>query len=168
MEPVGSSSKQTGFDTHGASRYAPAPTIAPPVLSPMQTPATTPSLRVLVVDSSEETHAVLQTALSRRGVEVFAAERAEQGLAMAREHRPQLIVLDLEVAERSPGASSTEWEAAFEAETADATLVVIGAVRRKDAPRLSEQFVAKPYHYAPLIRRIEALLDRPARARHAA
>ena len=134
----------------------------------MPTPSPTPSPCVLVVDPSEETRAVLQIALARRGIEVLAAERAEQGLAMARQRRPQLIVLDLEVAERSTRATSDEWEAAFAAESHDGGLVVLGTARPPDVTRSSERFVAKPYHYAPLIRRIEALLDRPAGVRRAA
>ena len=52
---------------------------------------------VLIVDSSDETRVVLQTALERRGVRTMAASRAEQGLAMAQRHHPDLIVLDLEI-----------------------------------------------------------------------
>jgi CheY-like chemotaxis protein len=56
-----------------------------------------PKRSVLVVDRSEETREVLTTALERRGCRIFAASRARRGLELAREHQPDLIVLDLEV-----------------------------------------------------------------------
>ena len=57
---------------------------------------------VLIVDSSPETREVLGTALERQGVRILSASRAERGLELAREHHPDLIVLDLEV-ENSQG-----------------------------------------------------------------
>ena len=52
---------------------------------------------VLIVDASDETRVVLQTALEHRGVRTMAASQAKQGLALAQEHHPDLIVLDLEI-----------------------------------------------------------------------
>ena len=57
---------------------------------------------VLIVDRSEETREVLKTALERRGVRILAASRAQRGLELARQHQPDLIVLDLEVDESAP------------------------------------------------------------------
>ena len=57
---------------------------------------------VLIVDRSEETREVLQTVLERRGVRTLAAGRTETGLDLARQHHPDLIVLDLEIDDRRP------------------------------------------------------------------
>ena len=115
-----------------------------------------PGRSVLVVDALEETREVLRTSLGRRGVRILAACEPEQGLAMARRHRPDLIVLDLEC-ERSQAQAT----GALAAESlADETpLVVLGSARRAAAALPAGQFVAKPYHYAPLIRKIEELLE---------
>ncbi len=137
---------------------------------------------VLIVDRSEETREVLQTVLERRGVRTLAAGRAETGLELARRHRPELIVLDLESwdarvppafdkadilptldeagkmpALQGPGkmpAPQPEYEP---------HLVLLGSLRgwRDRLPK--GEFVPKPYHYAPLIRRIEELLGGQAR-----
>jgi DNA-binding response OmpR family regulator len=111
---------------------------------------------VLIVDRSDETLEVLQTALERRGLRTFAANQADHGLALAREHRPDLIVLDLEVDDSSPEVLSAPFAA--HARAGCTPLVMLGSARR-DSQRLPDgEFVAKPYHYGPLIRKIEELL----------
>jgi CheY-like chemotaxis protein len=113
---------------------------------------------VLIVDPSAETREVLQTALERRGLRTFAATQANRGLALARQHRPDLIVLDLEMDDSSPEALSAPFAA--HARTGHTPLVMLGTARRH-GPRLPDgEFVAKPYHYGPLIRKIEELLQR--------
>lgn len=116
---------------------------------------------VLIVDRSE-TGEVLKTALERRGVQIFSAEQVGQGLELAREHQPDLIVLDLE----SGGAEPEEVCARFnEPDSADRPLVLLGTISRQRQQAVRGEFVAKPYHYAPLIRRIEELLAARERVR---
>jgi two-component system, LuxR family, sensor kinase FixL len=112
---------------------------------------------VLIVDRSEENREVLKTALERRGCRILAASRAERGLALAHEHHPDVIVLDMEL----EGAPSEELCAPFakETESSATRLVVLGSIRSAVDGATRGEFVAKPYHYAPLIRRIEQLLD---------
>ncbi len=111
---------------------------------------------VLIVDSSEETREVLQTALERRGLRILSADRARQGLELARRHHPDLIVLDLEVeGARRPDNPSAPF--AEQSRSDHARLVLLGSLRR-GAPPADGEFVAKPYHYGPLIRKIEELL----------
>ena len=110
---------------------------------------------VLIVDSCSETREVLQTALERRGVRILSAQRAQRGLELARQHHPDLIVLDLEV----DNSADEELSAPFaeQSRSDSAPLVLLGVARRGKQPSGGE-FVAKPYHYGPLIRRIEELL----------
>ena len=126
-----------------------------------------PKRSVLIVDRSEETREVLKTALERRGVRTFSASRAGRGLELAREHRPDLIVLDLE----TEGPSLREECIPFAAQSqANRTpLVLLGSIRRDLSSLPAGEFVPKPYHYGPLIRRIEELLNAagPAVARSA-
>jgi DNA-binding response OmpR family regulator len=111
---------------------------------------------VLVVDPLEETREVLRTSLERRGVRILAASKPEQGLALARQYRPDLIVLDLEC---QTGEGHASDELAAESLADETPLLVLGSVRRSAASAPSCQFVSKPYHYGPLIRKIEALLE---------
>lgn len=117
---------------------------------------------VLIVDCSEETREVLQTALERRGLRTFAACEARQGIALARKHHPDLIVLDLELDNSAPDTLSAPF--AEQSRSDGAPLVLLGSVRRQNPPNPQKpppegEFFAKPYHYGPLIRRIEELLE---------
>lgn len=112
-----------------------------------------PRRSVLVVDPLEETREVLRTALESRGLHILAAAEAEQGLALAREHHPDLIVLDLEC-EGGKAAACGELTSI----AAETPVVLLGSARRAPGKACPGQFVSKPYHYAPLIRKIEELL----------
>jgi CheY-like chemotaxis protein len=111
---------------------------------------------VLIVDSSDETQEVLQTALERRGVRILSARRAARGLELARQHHPDLIVLDLEM--EGPGPENLSAPFAEESRMGQTPLVLLGTLRRQ-SPLPEGEFVSKPYHYGPLIRRIEELLE---------
>ena len=107
---------------------------------------------VLIVEPSADEREVLRTALSRRGLRIFEAAGVEAGLALAREHHPRVIVLD-------DDAGSDAAERRFAAD-GEASLIVLGRAPRSagsvpDSP--GTQNVAKPYHYAPLIHKIEQL-----------
>ena len=118
------------------------------------------STSVLIVERSGEVREVLRTALQRRGWRVFEAAHADAGLELARRHPPDLVVLDLDGQPRSV----TDLPAPFScSETTDPTPVIfLGAVaRRRDDTR---EIIAKPYHYQPLISKIEQLLERRASA----
>ncbi len=112
---------------------------------------------VLIVDGSSENREVLATALERRGCRILTASRPERGLELAQRHQPDVIVLDLEGKTDSP----EEFCAPFARQTEAATprLVVLGSIRAGARIPGDGEFVAKPYHYAPLIRKIEELLD---------
>jgi CheY-like chemotaxis protein len=127
---------------------------------------------VLIVDRSTEARGVLRTALERLGVRVFETADAEDGLALARKHRPDLVLLDLDAASRSAAPAAEDF-AAY-ADDSNATLLILGPSRLRapvqragqptrfsaGAPRPVPrgEFVAKPYHYEPLVRKIEQLL----------
>ncbi len=109
---------------------------------------------MLVVDSLEETREVLRTALERQGVQILAAAEAEQGLALARRRHPDLIVLDLEC-DQGKTAACGDLTALAE----ETPVVLLGSARRAAGSVPGGHFVSKPYHYAPLIRKIEELLE---------
>jgi CheY-like chemotaxis protein len=118
--------------------------------------------RVLIVDQSEDSRSVFRTALERRGVRILEAPGARQGLEIVREQRPEVVILDLE----SAAADDTSIRAAYAREltTHPAELVVLGNLRRCDLAA-DQHVVRKPYHYGPLIRKIEQLIERSANKR---
>jgi len=86
----------------------------------------------------------------------MAASQAKQGLAMAQQYHPDLIVLDLEI--DSVGPEEVAAPFAEQSRSDSASLVLLGSVRRRHPPPGGE-YIAKPYHFAPLIRRIEEILS---------
>ena len=113
--------------------------------------------RVLIVDESEESREILRTLLERRGATTIEAERPEQAVRLADLHQPDLIVLDAESDHSGTGAATDDLEAA--ARRRAVPIVILGTVRPRGGRPGSGQFVAKPYHYGQLIRKIDDLLD---------
>jgi DNA-binding NtrC family response regulator len=117
-----------------------------------------PGSSVLIIDGSTEDRQVLRMALERRGVRIFEAARADVGLALARRHRPEIVVLDLELAAGDEAPSPDDFAAW--ANDYDASLILLGTARRH-ATAPPGEFIAKPYHYQPLVLKIEQLLGEP-------
>jgi len=91
-------------------------------------------------------------------VDIFEASGAQHGLQLARKHHPGVIVLDLE----ADGPADDGVLEGFDDESRqnNASIVLLGTVRRNGAGVPAGQFVSKPYHYGPLVRKIEKLLER--------
>ena len=115
---------------------------------------------VLIVDTCLEAREVLRTALERRGMQTLEASGAQVGLDLARQHHPDLIVLDVETTTTQGGRTAEQFQQALGSD--HAPLVILGTARRTGKLQ-SGEFVAKPYHYAPLIHKIEQLLERSRR-----
>ena len=114
---------------------------------------------VLIVDASPDNREVLRTALVRRGLTILEAEAVSEGLEMAREHRPDVIVLDLE-AEKIE-ADSIRQQFSAEATSQESQLIVLGKIRRGPV-FTGGHTISKPYHFAPLIHTIEQLAAKAA------
>jgi len=111
---------------------------------------------VLIVDRLPETREVLRTVLECRGWHIIEAYAPNQGAEMVRTYHPDLIVLDLET---DAVGNSHDCDPVVEASQQYATpLVMLGNVRRGAPLEGSGSVLRKPYHYAPLIRKIEELL----------
>jgi len=117
---------------------------------------------VLIVDRSEETREVLSTALGRRGVRTYYASRPKWGLKLAQRLRPDLVVLDLEIDNSGPETICAPF--AEQSRASQTPMILLGSARRQPGRSTDEEFVLKPYHYGPLIRRIEELLGRRQQA----
>lgn len=111
---------------------------------------------VLIVDASRESREVLRVLLERRGATTIEAERPEEAIRLTREHHPDLIVFDAECDQSGTG-EPTENLRQFAVGSAT-PIVILGKVSHFMGPCSAEQVVAKPYHYGPLIRKINSLL----------
>lgn len=109
--------------------------------------------RVLIVDESEESREILRTILERRGWEIVDTAEARQGLKLADNCQPDLIVLDLESLPYEDDGLRDQYDR--QSQQSSTPIVLLGTTRVSQQRRAA---VAKPYHYGPLVRTIEALL----------
>jgi DNA-binding response OmpR family regulator len=111
---------------------------------------------VLIVDASRESRDVLRTLLEHRGVTTLETGRPEEAVHLADKFLPNLIVLDAESDQSAAGQPTNDLREA--AARTDTPIVILGKIRQQHSESASDQFVAKPYHYGPLIRKIDDLL----------
>jgi DNA-binding response OmpR family regulator len=129
----------------------PAPNTRRCLLQPVQS--------VLIVDESAETRAVLRTALEQPGRQVLETSDADEALRLAYESHPGVIVLDMEIERIPVDALARDLQADS---LQPSSLLLLGSIKRTARGLRRGEFVAKPYHYAPLIRKIEKLLNEAA------
>jgi DNA-binding response OmpR family regulator len=117
---------------------------------------------VLIVDRADETRDTLRAVLEQQGLAVQEARTLAEAQAAAHAVRPEVVVLDADGLAGDGAAVVASLASAAEIPTAQ-VLVLASRLRRHDSvPR--GQLVPKPYHYAPLIHRIEGLLASLPRA----
>ena len=129
--------------------------------------------RILVIDDDQSVTSVLKRGLSYEGFAVDTAPTGAEGLGVARERYPDLVILDIMM----PGLDGLEVLRRLRA--ADPQLPVI-MLTAKDAPsdqveglrRGADDYVVKPFTFEVLLARVQALLrrrdsDRPSTLRFA-
>ena len=117
--------------------------------------------RILVIDDDPTVTSVLRRGLAYEGYTVDTAGTGPQGLAVARDRTPDLVVLDLML----PGIDG--FEVLKRLRSADETLPVLMLTAR-DAPADqvkglesgADDYVVKPFTFAVLAARVKALLRR--------
>ena len=117
---------------------------------------------ILVADDDDDILLLVTTRLRRDGFDVVSASNGEQALALAREHKPTLAVLDIGM----PGLDGLEVLAEIRAdEGLRGTLVLLltAKAQESDVRRGYESgadgYVKKPFSPAELSTRVRALLD---------
>jgi CheY-like chemotaxis protein len=120
--------------------------------------------RILIVDDDDAMVDLLGQRLGRQGFEVLVAASGEEGLAIARHRRPDLVVLDLRLPD-ADGFSICQ-ELADSIETGSIPVIILSGMERPDIIRRSraagcQYFVRKPYDPNALLILVEhAIGDR--------
>jgi DNA-binding response OmpR family regulator len=116
---------------------------------------------ILVVDDEPQNLELIEAMLLPSGYEVLLAGRGEEALRLARERKPDLIVLDLMM----PGMSGFEVCARMKTDpqTAGIPVLFVTALHQlSDKERAlaagGDDFLTKPFQRAELLTRVEALL----------
>lgn len=123
--------------------------------------------RVLIVDDEPDLLSVLHFGLEVEGFDVLEASDGEQGLDMAREHTPDLIVLDL-MLPRMDGYKVCR-ALKFDERYRRIPVFILSARSGETDRRLAldlgaDAYITKPYDMKDLVSRIRNRLNMPPKA----
>lgn len=119
--------------------------------------------RILVIEDEADLQEVLGYNLRQAGHEVLSATRGQDGLRMAREEQPDLVLLDLML----PDVSGKEvCKQLKKGEATEAIPVVMVTARGEEIDRVlgfelgADDYVVKPFSVRELLLRVQAILRR--------
>jgi CheY-like chemotaxis protein len=117
--------------------------------------------RILYVEDNEDNIYMLVERLKRRGFEMLVARDGEQGVDIARNERPDLILMDLSLPVLDGWAAAGRLKA--EAETSDIPIIALSAHamagdREKALAAGCDDFDTKPVSFPRLLEKIRLLL----------
>lgn len=118
--------------------------------------------RVLIVDDDPDIRLLLDHNLSQAGFEVIAAESGRQGLEMALERSPSLMILDLML----PDLDGNEVCRAVRARCSPYIPILMLTARGEEIDRVlgfelgADDYVTKPFSPRELVLRVKSLLRR--------
>ena len=119
--------------------------------------------RVLVVDDDPKIRTVVRRGLAYEGYRVVEAASGEEGLEKAREHLPDLVVLDVMM----PGLDGLEVTRRLRSAGDDVAILMLTA-RDEIKDRVegletgADDYLVKPFSFEELLARVHALLRRKA------
>jgi len=141
-----------------------------PTMSPMpgmtaltRDPAMGDATRILVIDDDPKIRTVVRRGLAYEGYRVVEAASGEEGLEKAREHLPDLVVLDIML----PGIDGLEVCRRLRA-TGDELGILMLTARDEVRDRVegletgADDYLVKPFSFEELLARVHALLRRRA------
>lgn len=111
--------------------------------------------RILVIEDNAANMKLAVLLLQREGHEVFQATDAEDGIRLARERLPQLILMDVQLPGMDGLAASRLLKA--DAATRDIRIVALTALamtgdRERAAAAGCDGYIAKPFHYKEFLK----------------
>jgi two-component system phosphate regulon response regulator PhoB len=119
--------------------------------------------RIAVIEDERDLQKVLEYNLRQDGHEVIQALRGQEGLALVRERRPDLVILDLML----PDTPGTEICKTLKSDPATSGIpVIMLTARGEEIDRVvgfelgAEDYVVKPFSVRELLLRIRAILRR--------
>jgi two-component system cell cycle response regulator DivK len=121
---------------------------------------------ILVVEDNDKNRKLVRDVLTFKGYEIIEAETGEEGVHLAQERHPSLILMDI----RLPGIDGIEALRQLRAEEATReipimamTASVMTADRQKITDAGFESFQRKPLKVSDFVAAVERLLDHPGK-----
>jgi two-component system, cell cycle response regulator DivK len=126
------------------------------------------SRRILVVEDQEDNRRILRDLLTSADFEVIEAVDGEAGLSAAATHRPDLILMDIQL----PGMDGYEATRRLKGDAALQTIPVIAVTAHtlngvEDKARAAgcDAYISKPISPRQLLAKVREYLSRPALTR---
>jgi two-component system alkaline phosphatase synthesis response regulator PhoP len=122
--------------------------------------------KFLVIDDKKELRMLLKQYLTQEGFEIDTAGDGQEGLFLARQERPDLIILDLMM----PEMSGYEFMRIYSKE-ADTPIMILTAKTEENDKVLglelgADDYVTKPFSMRELTARVRAVLRRMEKSKH--
>ena len=124
------------------------------------------SQKILLVDDEEDILEFLSYNLKKDGFEILTANNGAKGLALAKKHKPDLVILDVMMPEMD---GVDVCQRIRELPELDETLVLFLSARAEDYSELAgfsagaDDYITKPIKPKLLISRVKAILRRKSR-----
>ena len=119
---------------------------------------------ILVVEDNDKNRKLVRDVLTFKGYEIIEAETGEEGVRLAQERRPSLVLMDI----RLPGIDGIEALRRLRAEEATReipimamTASVMTADRRKITDAGFDAFQSKPLKVSDFVAAVERILGHP-------
>ncbi len=116
--------------------------------------------KILVVDDKKELRTLLKQYLSQEGFEVVSAGDGREALFIARQEKPNLIILDLMM----PEMGGYEFMRTYNREADTPTIILTAKLEESDKvlglELGADDYVTKPFGTKELLARVKAVLHR--------
>jgi two-component system cell cycle response regulator DivK len=123
---------------------------------------------ILIVEDNEKNRKLVRDVLAVKGYRLLETENGEDGVRLAREQHPALVLMDIQL----PGIDGIEALRQLRADPATATIPVVAVTasamthdRQKIVAAGFDGYQAKPISVRPFLELVREVLDRPARGR---
>ena len=123
---------------------------------------------ILIVEDNDKNLKLVRDVLQVKGFSTLEAGTAEDGIQLAREHKPDLILMDIHL----PGISGIKALKVLRAEAATAAIPVIAvtaSVMQQDRKQITEAgfdaYVGKPINLKEFLDAVRAALERKEAAK---
>jgi two-component system cell cycle response regulator DivK len=121
---------------------------------------------ILVVEDNDKNRKLVRDVLTAKGYRLIEAETGEDGLRLAHEQRPALVLMDIQL----PGIDGIEALRRLRADAATAAIPIIAVTasamtqdRQKILAAGFDAYQSKPISIRPFVDLVREVLDRPAK-----
>jgi two-component system, cell cycle response regulator DivK len=120
--------------------------------------------RILVVEDQEDNRRIIRDLLSTRGYQLIEAQDGEAGVRLAKEHRPDLILMDIQLPVLDGYEATRRIKADPELRAIPIVVVTSYALSGDDQKAVAagcDGYVAKPFSPRQLLATVRKFLDEP-------